>query len=70
MCTITSFVSLLRMHNFGIANYATHNTVVIDFPVVMTTEQTCYLLLHICFSYFYHKSAKQMAWPCHSQNTL
>jgi hypothetical protein len=49
MCIFISFVSLLRMHNFSIANYTTHSTVVINFPVV-TTEQTCYLLLGVCFS--------------------
>jgi len=50
MCTFISFVTLLRMHNFSIANYTTHSTVIIDFPVVMTTEQTCHFSLHICFS--------------------
>lgn len=50
VCTFISFVSLLRKHNFSIANYTTHSTVVTDLPVVMTTEQTCHLLFHICFS--------------------
>jgi hypothetical protein len=70
MCTFIPFVSLLRMHNFSIANYTTHSTVVIDLPVVMTTVQTCYISLHICSSQFHHKSPKQVAWPCHSQSTL
>lgn len=69
MCTFISFVSLLRMHNFSIANYMTHSTVVINFPVV-TTEQTCYLLLDVCFSQIRHKSPKKVARPCHSQSTL
>lgn len=70
MCTFISFVSQLRMHNFSIANYTTHSTVVIDLPVVMTTEQTCHLLLHICFSQFHHKSSKQVTWTCQSHSTL